>query len=126
MDHRHPIVKTKFFVPQPISDYVVLSRLDAKLYQILNHPITLVSAPTGFGKSSLISRYLLNRGEKFAWLSIGEEDDELLVFIRYFILALQKVIDGFGDEVNELTTSNEPPPPDILAEHLVNEIAELK
>ena len=119
------ILKTKFFLPQPTFDFVDRKLLDAKFENIKTRPLMLVSASTGFGKSTLIANFFSKLNENYAWLSLSEKENEIQQFIKYFITALQSKVQNIGAEVIELTHTPQPPPFDDLAELLVNDIADL-
>ncbi|MCK5466942.1 MAG: hypothetical protein KAI99_00480, partial [Cyclobacteriaceae bacterium] len=79
------ILKTKFFLPQPTSDFVERKSLASKFDKIKAMPIMLVSASTGYGKSTVISTFLKNQEEDHVWLSLSEKENEFQQFILYFI-----------------------------------------
>jgi len=119
------ILKTKFFLPQPTSDFVERKSLESKFENLKTRPVMLVSASTGYGKSTVISDFLSKQNENYAWLSLCEKENEFQQFIKYFIMAIQGKMQYFGDEALELTNAPEPPSVDELAELLVNDLAEL-
>jgi len=125
MPHLSAILKTKLFLPQPTSDFVARKSLESKFENLHSIPLMLVSASTGFGKSTLIANFLSNLNEDYAWLSLSEKENEIQQFIKYFITAVQGRVEHFGKEVLELAFALEPPPIDVLAELLVNDMAEL-
>lgn len=121
----HPILKTKFFIPGTASDFVVRKELIVKLNRLTEIPILLVSAPTGYGKSSLVADFIQNQSANHAWLSLGEKDNDFLQFIRYFVTALQNGVSDICSDILELTTANEPPSSVIISELLINCLADL-
>jgi len=118
------IIKTKFFRPNLPYDYIPRSHLIEVLEKNINKPIILISASTGFGKSSLVADFLSKQNENSAWLSLSEKENENPEFIKYFITAIQGCVENFGEEVLELVNATSPPTMDELAEMLVNELAE--
>jgi LuxR family maltose regulon positive regulatory protein len=85
-------------------------------------PLTLVSAPAGYGKSTLVSCWLQACASSHAWLSLDKNDDDLHLFLNYFLAAVQTM---FPDALSEtMTLVNTPilPPLSILAGSLVNEL----
>ncbi len=87
-----------------------------------NQPLILVSAPAGYGKSTLISSWLEGCGRPNGWLSLDENDDDLYQFLTYFLAAYKTMFcDGFAD-TSALLQARELPPTTVLATTLVNEI----
>ena len=87
-----------------------------------NQPLILVSAPAGYGKSTLISSWLEGCGRPNGWLSLDENDDDLYQFLTYFLAAYKTMFcDGFPD-TSALLQARELPPTTVLATTLVNEI----
>jgi LuxR family maltose regulon positive regulatory protein len=125
MPHANFIIKTKFYLPQPTSDFVERKELDLKFELLENIPVMLVSASTGYGKSTVISTFLRNQKEDHIWLSLSEKENEFQQFFTYFIKAIQGNRHNFGEETLELTFAPEPPSIIELAELLVNNLAEL-
>ena len=119
------ILKTKFFLPQPTSDFVERESLVAKFEKLKTRPVLLVSASTGYGKSTVISAFLKNQEEDHVWLSLSEKENEFQQFILYFIKAVQNKIQNFGEEALGLAHAPDLPTVDELAELLVNDLAEL-
>ena len=119
------ILKTKFFIPQPTSDFVERKLIATKFNGLKTKPVMLVSASTGYGKSTVVADFLSKLNEKFSWLSLSEKENEFTQFATYFIHAIQIKAPNFGTAVLELLTAPQLPPVDDLAEFLVNDIAEL-
>jgi LuxR family maltose regulon positive regulatory protein len=92
-----PLLETKFFVPSPRPEYVVRPRLLDKLQAGLNHKLTIVSAPAGYGKTTLISNWIHENDLKVGWLSLDERDNSSEIFLRYLVHALRKVTPDVGD-----------------------------
>ena len=103
-----PILATKLYVPLPRDKAVPRSRLIEQLNEGARCKLTLISAPAGFGKTTLLSEWLATltsnpaptgRGE-FAWLSLDEGDSDPGRFLSYLIAALQTVaprVDTVGE-----------------------------
>ena len=68
--------------------------------------LTLVSAPAGFGKTTLVAQWLQNSGRSFAWLSLDKEDNEAPRFWSYFIAALQTMDEALGKAVLSIVGSS--------------------
>jgi LuxR family maltose regulon positive regulatory protein len=91
-----PPVETKLQVPRPRDRAVVRPRLDERLQQGSRTRLTLVSAPAGFGKTSLITGWLaaINGGCRVAWVSLDERDRDPTTFWSYLLLAVDRAAPG--------------------------------
>jgi LuxR family maltose regulon positive regulatory protein len=95
------LVTTKLYVPSPRPGVVLRSRLFRHLDMGLHHKLTLVSAPAGFGKTTLLSEWIdkcsaTSRQQPVAWLSLDQSDNDPIGFWRYLIAALQTVDGAIG------------------------------
>ena len=86
-----PLLATKLYIPASRPDLVPSQRLIKQLNQGLNRKLTLVSAPAGFGKTTLVSSQITKQERPVAWLSLDENDNDLIVFFTYFVAALQSI-----------------------------------
>ena len=84
-----PILATKLFVPPPRQKVVPRPHLIQRLHEGLHGKLTLIAAPAGFGKTTLISAWLATDERPAAWLSLDEADSDPTRFLTYFIVALQ-------------------------------------
>ncbi|HKU72798.1 MAG TPA: LuxR C-terminal-related transcriptional regulator [Pyrinomonadaceae bacterium] len=91
-----------------------------QLKEGLRGKLTLVSAPAGFGKTSLVAAWQKDCDIPLAWVSLDEEDNEPLRFLDYLIGALQMVDTDLGDESAELLRTS--PPIKVVLTSLLNEI----
>ena len=96
----------------------MIDRLNAGLH----HKLTLISAPAGFGKTTLVGEWLANCGRSVAWLSLDEEDADPARFLIYLVAALQKLAPSFGKGVMAVLKSPQPPPIESILTTLLNEI----
>ncbi|HEY0510735.1 MAG TPA: LuxR C-terminal-related transcriptional regulator [Thermoanaerobaculia bacterium] len=92
------LLATKLFIPAPRPNRVPRPRLTARLEAGAAGPLTLVSAPAGFGKSTLLSEWIHAGGRPVAWVSLDEGDNDPVRFLRYAVTALQKLHPGLGEE----------------------------
>lgn len=96
-----PLLATKLYLPPPRPGSVIRRRLLERLEEGLHCKLTLVSAPAGFGKTTLVSEWLAGCGQPVAWLSLDEEDNDLFRFAAYLESALQTVSAGVGVGMGE-------------------------
>ena len=124
MSTKAAILKTKFFLPQPTSDFIERKSLNSKFENLKRMPLMLISASTGYGKSTLITSFLLNQTENYTWLSLSDKENEFKQFIRYFIRAIQIKVQNFGEDVLNLADSPQLPPVDDFAELFANNLTD--
>jgi LuxR family maltose regulon positive regulatory protein len=123
MNPQSPLLTTKLFVPQLRAARVARPRLLARLDRGLAGKLTLVSAPAGFGKTTLISEWLEQGQRPFTWLSLDEEDDEPTRFLTYVGAALARLDEGWGQIIEIALRTPQLPPAQSIAAMLVNEIS---
>jgi LuxR family maltose regulon positive regulatory protein len=121
-----PLLATKLYVPPPRPEAVVRPRLIARLDAGLRGRLTLVSAPAGFGKTTLVSAWLAGREQPAAWLSLDEGDSDPTRFLRYLVAALQTIAAEIGAGVQAALQSTPPPPPEAILTALLNDIAAIE
>ncbi|MBN1250484.1 MAG: LuxR family transcriptional regulator [Anaerolineae bacterium] len=132
-----PILATKLYVPRTRSDLVARPRLTGQLNAGLRGKLTLVSAPAGFGKTTLVGEWVhalehiapmagpgvAAPSRNVAWLSLDQEDSDPVRFLTYVIAALQSIGDTVGQGALQLLQSPQPPPREVLLTNLLNDIA---
>lgn len=118
-----PFLATKLFVPPPHPHAVRRPRLARRLNEGLHGKLTLISAPAGFGKTTLASEWIAACGRPAAWLSLDEEDGALHRFLAYLAAAVQTVAQGAGEGVLAMLQSQPPPPAGTILAALLNDIA---
>ncbi len=119
---RTPETASPRFVPRPH----LLARLD----QGMSHPLTLVSAPAGFGKTTLLSEWISDaptsaRSDRpvFCWVSLDEADNDPARFWAYWIAALQGLKSNLGEQARMVLQSRQPFPLEDVLTTLLNEIS---
>lgn len=117
------LLATKLRVPRQRAQAVPRARLFARLEQSLVGALTLVSAPAGFGKTTLLAQWLAGRGGPAAWLSLAAEDNQPTRFFVYLIAALQKLDPEIGRASLPPLRSHQPPVLEGILAVLTNEIA---
>jgi len=118
------ILATKLYIPPPRPKIVLRPRLIEKLREGLSsaHKLTLISAPAGSGKTTLVSEWIASCGRPVAWLSLDEEDNDPMRFISYLVAALQTIRAGIGEGLLAALESHQPPPIESLLTTLLNDI----
>ncbi|MGF9696887.1 LuxR C-terminal-related transcriptional regulator [Paenibacillus sp. MABNR03] len=117
------IVSTKFNIPPCRPSTILRQRLIDKLHYGLHHKLTLISAPAGYGKTTLVSEWLTDCGRPAAWLSLEEGDNELTRFLTCLIASLHTITEKIGEGVLAVLQSPEPPPMETVMEALLREAA---
>ncbi|MEM6297011.1 MAG: LuxR C-terminal-related transcriptional regulator [Myxococcota bacterium] len=119
------LLATKLFVPVTRAACVPRPRLQAQLERGLSGPLTLLSAPAGSGKTTLVATWLRASKQSAAWLSLDDRDNDLGRFLRYFIAAIARQHAGFAADLLVDPKAFQLDDPFDLATDLVNEIAVL-
>jgi LuxR family maltose regulon positive regulatory protein len=125
-DVSHALVTTKVHPPRLRRGLVPRPRLREALTRNEDRRLTLISAPAGFGKTTLLGEWLGDRsgGERsVAWVSLDESDNDPARFLAYLIGALRTTEEGIGEGVLASLRSPELPPVEAVAGALVNELA---
>ena len=89
VDYPMALIQTKLYGPRKRNDLIARTRLLERLNAGLSGNVTLVSAPAGFGKTTLIAQWIQSINRPTAWLSLDEHDNELRVFVRSLTATLQ-------------------------------------
>ncbi|UCH58466.1 MAG: hypothetical protein JSV61_09610, partial [Anaerolineales bacterium] len=118
-----PLLATKLYIPQPRSDFVPRPRLVEKLSQGLNRKLTLISAPAGFGKTTLISEWVNQSGLPVAWLSLDEGDNDLTRFLSYFASALKRIDENISNTGLAILLSPQPTSIESVLTEIINGVA---
>ena len=122
------LVTTKLRAPRPRSNLVARQRLSEALAAGEGRILTLVSAPAGFGKTTLLTEWAKGwsaRGGSVAWVSLDGSDDDPARFLNYLVGAVRSVEPSFGEGILASLRSPGFSPVEALATALVNELAEL-
>jgi LuxR family maltose regulon positive regulatory protein len=118
-----PILATKLFAPPPQSRVVLRHRLIERLNEgALHRKLTLVSAPAGFGKTTLLGEWLAGCEREAAWLSLDEADNDPTRFLSYLVAALQTIAPNIAEGVLGALQSPQSPPTESILTALLNEI----
>ncbi|MGV8978831.1 MAG: LuxR C-terminal-related transcriptional regulator [Cellulomonas sp.] len=120
-----PVIATKLYIPRLRRDLVERPRLRERLRLADQSRLTLVSAPAGFGKTTLVADWLAetaDRDRSVAWVSLDSSDNEPAMFWTYVVAALRTALPGVGVSALELIASA-PLPTEHLVTSLLNELA---
>jgi len=127
-----PILLTKLFIPATQPQLVSRPRLIERLNHGLHHKLTLISAPAGFGKTTVVTEWIRDlqrenhpeNAAKIAWCSLDDGDDDLNRFLTYLIAALNQIDwpDSIGAGALTMLESPQPPPSEAVLTSLINEI----
>ncbi len=117
------LLQTKLYVPRLRPSLIPRPHLIHKLNQSLRQgcKLTLISAPAGFGKTTLVSEWMADCERPFAWLSLDERDSDLPRFLAYVIAALQMHAPAVGTRALQMLESSQPPIESVLTT-LLNEV----
>ena len=126
----HPLIETKLFLPPPRPGLMPRPRLRERLDRGLAAKLMLVSAPAGFGKTTLLVDWLASAAPshegaraRAAWLALDVADNDPARFWRYVVAALRTAVPGVGDDALALLEDSQPPPVEMVLTALVNELA---
>jgi LuxR family maltose regulon positive regulatory protein len=122
------IIKTKINLPVLRRNLVLRKRLLTLLSEKIKqgHKLTLISAPAGFGKTTLVSEWIASGEIPAAWISLDENDSDPSRFLTYLIAALQTLISGVGDGVLAALQSSQPVAAKDLLTTLLNELSSIE
>lgn len=119
------ILATKLYTPPSRPNVVPRPRMIERLNEGLLHAqgVTLVSAPVGYGKTTLVSEWVASVDRPIAWLSLDEGDSDLTRFLIYLVAAFRSVAPNLAEEVWGALQSPPAPTTEPLLTALLNEIA---
>ena len=119
------LLRTKLLIPPPHPDWVERSRLFNRLDDGLRARLTLVCAPAGFGKTTLLGTWISVRQRSTAWVALDDRDNDPTRFWAYFLAALQTLQPDVGIPAQAMLQSPQPPPLEAILTSVLNEISEL-
>jgi LuxR family maltose regulon positive regulatory protein len=125
VDHSMSLLQTKLYRPRSRSDLIPRARLLERLNAGLSGNVTLVCAPVGFGKTTLLAQWLETIDRPSAWLSLDEDDNELHVFVRSLTVAFQAVVPDAFQATASLFNARQFPSADRVATLLINDLADV-
>jgi ATP/maltotriose-dependent transcriptional regulator MalT len=116
------LLSTKLFIPRPRSKLVLRPRLIERLNDGLDRKLTLIAAPAGFGKTTLLSEWSQHSPRQVTWLSLNEGDQDPTLFWAYFIASLQTLHPELGNSALALLQSTQAPPIPTVLTTLINDL----
>ena len=120
------LLTTKLYIPPPRPELVPRPRLIELLNTGLYRKLTLISAPAGFGKTTMLSDWVGKINFPVAWLSLDKGDNDIKRFLQYFIAALQTIDTDVFETVQAMLQSPQSPPIESILTELVNEVASIE
>ncbi len=124
-----PLLSTKLYFPPDREKYIsrgrLIERLNADLWEqpAFIRKLTIVSAPAGFGKTTLVTQWLRSENFPCAWLSLDENDNDPRRFLGYLIAAIRQIDPRISNNSWALFDNPQPPPSNVVLTVLVNDIA---
>jgi LuxR family maltose regulon positive regulatory protein len=117
------ILATKLYIPPPRAQLVLRPRLTERLNEGLHRKLTLISAPVGYGKTTMLSEWIPQSARCVTWVSLDDGDNDPVRFWAYFIAALKMLDAKIGKVALALMRSPFQPPIESILTILLNEIA---
>jgi len=117
-----PIIATKYIIPKIRSNLVARPHLFKRLDFGAKSKLTLISAPAGFGKTTLLSKWMNKIDRAPAWVSLDKNDDSLARFITNLIFGIRRINPEFGDQILMMLQVPQPPESEMLLSVTLNEI----
>jgi LuxR family maltose regulon positive regulatory protein len=124
LEQSQHLLRTKFFVPPIRSNQIARPRLINLINRGLDRALILVSAPAGYGKTTLVSSWLHESDIPSTWLSLDEGDNDPIRFLQYFINALQKIVPEIQVDLPGVLQEMQPAPFEALINIIINQIVE--
>ena len=112
---------TKIHMPSPGKNLVHRSKLFEKLSMGLNRKLILVSAPAGFGKTTLISDWINHHKIPTAWYSLDKRDNDSTEFLNYIIAGIRNIKSDFGESSEKLLNAPVKPNIESITSMLIND-----
>jgi ATP/maltotriose-dependent transcriptional regulator MalT len=122
MNKTDPLIRTKLHLPFTRPGLVSRPRLQARITEGLCGPLTLITAPAGFGKTTLVASYIATCGMPVAWLSLDKDDNQAERFLNYLVAALQGTDNTIGSEAAQLLAAARQVPPEAILTSLINDL----
>ena len=122
MQKSFPLIHTKIRLPSTRRRLVPRPRLHEQIVQGLCGPLTLIIAPAGFGKTTLVASCITGCEMPVAWLSLDINDNDAGRFLSYIVAALQETDNTIGNEAAQLMTEMQQAKPEVVVTSLINDL----
>lgn len=122
MEKSDPLIRTKYQLPLIRQSLVPRRRLQEQIEQGLRSPLTLVIAPAGFGKTTLVAAAVVNCGMAVAWLSLDKDDNQPGRFLDYWVAAVRTADPTLGKDAAQLLTADRQISPEAVLTTLINDL----
>jgi LuxR family maltose regulon positive regulatory protein len=118
------LLRTKLFIPPPRQNLVERARLFLKLDGGLApaNRLIMVTAPAGFGKTTLVSEWARRTGLPLGWLSLDEGDSDPTRFLRYLLAAMQNIDARIGKSIQAVLYGFQPPDAAVVLTEIINDL----
>jgi LuxR family maltose regulon positive regulatory protein len=116
------LIRTKLHLPFTRAELVLRGRLQEQIESGLRGPLTLITAPAGFGKTTLVASYVTGAGMPVAWLSLDKDDNETGRFLSYLAAALQEAEHTIGSQAAQMLAAAQQAPPEAILTSLINDL----
>jgi LuxR family maltose regulon positive regulatory protein len=118
-----PLLSTKLYIPPRRDGFLPRPRLVERLNGGLDGKLILISAPAGYGKTTLVAEWIRSHDLEAAWISLGEEDNDFVRYTRYLIAAFQTLHPSIGKATLAMLELPQPRTVESVLTPLINEIA---
>src|SRR5512136_1171080 len=122
MHRTAPLIRTKLRLPFTRPGLVTRLRLQEQIVQGLCGPLTLITAPAGFGKTTLVASCVASCGMPVAWLSLDQDDNQAERFLNYLVAALHAADHTIGSEAAQLLAASQQAPLEAVVTSLINDL----
>jgi LuxR family maltose regulon positive regulatory protein len=122
MQKADTLIHTKLHLPFTRLGLVSRPRLQEQITQGLRGPLTLITAPAGFGKTILVASCVAGCGMPVAWLSLDKDDNQAERFLNYLVAALREADPVIGNEAVQLLAASQPAPSKAVLTSLINDL----
>jgi len=122
MQKADSLIHTKLRQPFTRLELVPRPRLHEQIAQRLRCPLTLITAPAGFGKTTLVAASVASIEMPVAWISLDKNDNDTGRFLSYLLAAVQEVDNDIGKEASQLVAAAQQAPPEAVLTSLINDL----
>lgn len=116
------VLRTKLTPPQIYAEQVIRTEQIDKLELGIAKPMSLVSAPAGYGKSETVAQWIKNTTAINCWISLDDEHNDLRVFLNYLVAGLDRMIENIVPQTAVMAAAGDMPPVRAIAYSLINEL----